>query len=144
MAAKTQRRHVKANYRSGLESKVAAFLFDIQDEVRYEKLKIEWVDLNYRVYTPDFCLDNGIIIETKGRFVADDRKKHLEIQKQHPTLDIRFVFTNSKAKLYKGSKTTYGMWCDKHGFLYADRIVPLAWLQEGGTPIDTDRIKIRK
>lgn len=144
MAAKTQRRHVKANYRSGLEEEVAAFLSEVQKEVRYEKLKIEWVDLNYRVYTPDFSLDNGIIIETKGRFVAADRNKHLEIKKQHPTLDIRFVFTNSKAKLYKGSKTTYGMWCEKHGFLYADRIIPEPWLKEKGKPITTDRIKIRK
>lgn len=144
MAAKTQRRHVKANYRSGLEEEVAAFLSEVQKEVRYEKLKIEWVDLNYRVYTPDFSLDNGIIIETKGRLVATDRNKHLEIKKQHPTLDIRFVFTNSKAKLYKGSKTTYGMWCEKHGFLYADRIIPEPWLKEKGKPITTDRIKIRK
>jgi hypothetical protein len=142
--AKTQRKHVKANYRSGLEDEVAAFLSEVQKEVRYEKLKIEWKDLRYRVYTPDFMLDNGIIIETKGRFVADDRKKHLEIQKQHPTLDIRFVFTNSKAKLYKGSKTTYGMWCEKHGFLYADRIIPQQWLQEKGKPVSTDRITIRK
>ncbi len=143
--AKTQRKHVKANYRSGLEDEVAAFLSEVQKEVRYEKLKIEWVKpTTNHVYTSDFLLDNGIIIETKGRFVADDRKKHLEIQKQHPTLDIRFVFTNSKAKLYKGSKTTYGMWCEKHGFLYADRIIPQQWLQEKGKPVSTDRITIRK
>jgi hypothetical protein len=142
--AKTQRKHVKADYRSGLEEEVAAFLSEVQQEVRYEKLKIEWKDLRYRVYTSDFVLDNGIIIETKGRFVAADRNKHLEIQKQHPKLDIRFVFTNSKAKLYKGSKTTYGMWCEKNGFLYSDRIIPQQWLQEKGKPVSTDRITIRK
>jgi hypothetical protein len=95
-------------------------------------MKIEWEDLTYRTYTPDFLLDNGIIIETKGRFVTEDRKKHLCMQRQHPELDIRFVFTNSKNKISKVSKTTYAAWCDRHGFLFYDRIIPKAWLKEKG------------
>ena len=83
-----------------------------------------------RRYTPDFILPNGIIIETKGRFVAADRKKHLLIQQQHSELDIRFVFSNSRAKLSKGAKSTYGEWCEKHGFLYADKQIPEEWLSE--------------
>lgn len=85
-------------------------------EVRYEALKIEWEDLRYRTYTPDFLLDNGIIIETKGFFDAEDRRKHIEINKQHPELDIRFVFTSTYSRIYKGSKTTYGDWCTQQGF----------------------------
>ena len=50
----------------------------------YEGMKIEWEDLAYRMYTPDFVLPNGIIIETKGRFTVADRRKHLLIKKQHP------------------------------------------------------------
>jgi hypothetical protein len=88
--------------------------------------------LCYRTYTPDFILANGIIIETKGRFIATDRRKHLAIKKQHPKLDIRFVFTNSNSRLYKGSRSTYGMWCTKHGFRYYDRIIPEDWLKEKG------------
>ena len=125
-------RHNKSRYRSGLEKEVAAYLRDKQHRVRYEVLKIEWEDLRYRTYTPDFVLDNGIIIETKGRFTADDRRKHLMIQKQHPKLDIRFVFTSSRAKLSKGAKTTYGQWCEKNKFLYHDRIIPEEWLHEKG------------
>ncbi len=98
----------------------------------YESIKIEWEDLTYRTYTPDFILNNGIIIETKGRFLASDRKKHVAIKKQHPDLDIRFVFTNSKNKLQKGAKSSYGQWCDKHGFRYYDRIIPEDWLKEKG------------
>ena len=75
-------------------------------------------------------LPNGIIVETKGIFDSDDRKKHTLIQTQHPELDIRFVFTNSKAKLYKGSPTTYGAWCEKNGFKYADKLIPASWLAE--------------
>jgi hypothetical protein len=133
------RRHVKAKYRSGLEDQVAAFLLPIQKELRYEKIKIEWEDLMYRSYTPDFVLDNGIIVEVKGLFDNEDRRKHLAVKKQHPELDIRFVFSNSKSKLYKGSKTCYCDWCDKNGFQWANRVIPQLWLRETGTaPVTTD------
>lgn len=81
-------------------------------------------------YTPDFPLPNGIIIETKGRFVTADRQKHLLVKAQHPDKDIRFVFSNANAKISKQSKTTYAMWCDKNGFKYANKSVPPAWIKE--------------
>ena len=122
----------KHGYRSGLEDKVATYLIKQNVNFLYEKIKIEWEDLAYRTYTPDFILDNGIIIETKGRFIALDRRKHLAIKKQHPELDIRFIFTNSKNKLRKGAKFSYAEWCIKHGFRYFDRIIPEDWLKEKG------------
>ena len=125
-----KRKHNSRRYRSGLEKEVAAYLKSEQKEVRYELLKIEWEDLRYRTYTPDFVLDNGIIIETKGIFDSDDRRKHLEVRKQHPELDIRFVFSNAKAKLYKGAKSRYFDWCDKNDFMWAHRVIPEAWLKE--------------
>lgn len=98
----------------------------------YEELVIEYSKpAKKHKYTPDFVLlDNGIIVETKGRFLTADRQKHLLVKQQHPHLDIRFVFSNSKAKISKASKTTYAMWCEKNGFLYADKKVPEAWLKE--------------
>ena len=120
----------KNGYRSGLEDSVAIYLTKQNIKFRYEKVKIEWEDLAYRTYTPDFVLQNGIIIETKGRFIASDRRKHLCIKKQHPKLDIRFIFTNSKAKLRKGAKSSYAEWCIKYGFRYYDRIIPEDWLKE--------------
>jgi hypothetical protein len=122
----------KNGYRSGLEDKVATYLVKNNVNFLYEKVKIEWEDLAYRTYTPDFILCNGIIIETKGRFIASDRRKHLAIKKQHPDLDIRFIFTNSKSKLRKGAKSSYGEWCIKYGFRYFDRIIPEDWLKEKG------------
>ena len=121
---------IKYGYRSGLEVKVSDQLKEAGINFEYESFKIEYEVQEFRKYTPDFRLPNGIIIETKGRFVAADRKKHLLIQKQHPELDIRFVFTNSKAKLNKGAKSTYGEWCDKYGFLYADKWIPESWLKD--------------
>ena len=122
----------KYGYRSGLELKVADYLKQQKCKYKYEALKIEWEDLTYRTYTPDFVLYNGIIIETKGMFTAADRKKHLAIKKQHPQLDIRFVFENSNRKLRKGAKTRYYQWCNKHDFDYYDRIIPEEWLKEKG------------
>jgi hypothetical protein len=121
---------LKHGYRSGLEDRVSKQLKESGVSFEYETLKIQYEVNEVRRYTPDFILPNGIIIETKGRFVAADRKKHLLIQQQHSSLDIRFVFSNSKAKLSKGAKSTYAEWCEKHGFLYADKEIPEEWLYE--------------
>ena len=131
-AHKAFRSALKHGYRSGLEHKISIYLKEKKCEYSYESIKIEWEDLAYRTYTPDFILNNGIIIETKGRFLAIDRRKHLAIKKQHPKLDIRFVFTNSNSRLYKGSKSSYAMWCNRYGFRYYDRIIPEDWLKEKG------------
>jgi len=140
---KPKRQHLKAKYRSGLEKQTALVLSECQKKVRYELLKIEWEDLRYRTYTPDFQLDNGIFIETKGIFDSEDRYKHIQVRKQHPELDIRFVFSNSKGKLYKGSKTTYGDWCEKNDFLYAHRLIPNEWLTSPGACVTAKIIPLK-
>ena len=122
----------KYGYSSGLEKSLAVYLKNLSVKYDYESIKIEWEDLAYRTYTPDFILSNGIIIETKGMFTAMDRRKHLAIKKQHPKLDIRFIFENSKRRLRKGAKSTYGQWCDRYGFEYDNRVIPQAWLKEKG------------
>lgn len=127
------RRHLAATYRSGLEQKVAAQIEAAGLVVVYEDKAsvIPYITpAEPHKYTPDFKLPNGIIVETKGIFDAADRKKHTLVKAQHPHLDIRFVFSNSKAKLYKGSPTSYAAWCQKNGFQYADKLIPAAWLSE--------------
>jgi len=118
----------KYGFRSGLEEKVAEQLEKASIRYHYETYKIEYQVVESRKYTPDFLLPNGIIVETKGRFVASDRKKHLLVKKQHPFLDIRFVFSNSSQKISKTSKTSYADWCNKHGFIFADKLIPEEWL----------------
>ena len=122
----------KYGHRSGLEVKLSDYLKELRIDFGYECIKIEWEDLAYRTYTPDFILFNGLIIETKGMFTAADRRKHLAIKKQHPSLDIRFVFENSRRKLRKGAKSSYAEWCIRYGFKYYDRIIPEEWLKEKG------------
>ena len=123
-------RGVKHGYRSGLEDRISEQLKGLSVPFKYEEFKIKYEVHEIRTYTPDFELPNGIIVESKGRFVAADRKKHLLVKKQHPELDIRFVFSNSKAKITKGSKTSYGDWCDKNGYIYADKLIPEGWIKE--------------
>lgn len=118
-------------YRSGLEEKIAAQLEAAGVPVAFEQYKLKYiVPAREASYTPDFVLRNGIIVESKGIFDVEDRKKHLLIREQHPELDIRFVFSSSRAKLYKGSKTTYAEWCEKNGFEFADKLIPVTWLRE--------------
>jgi len=118
----------KYGFRSGLELDLDEALKSDGIDGEYEQHTIKYTKpATQHTYTPDFKLPNGIFVESKGRFLTDDRKKHLLIKAQHPNLDIRFVFTNSKSKIRKGSKTTYADWCIKYGFQYADKLIPEEW-----------------
>ena len=117
-------------HRSGLEDRIANQIKSYEREV-YEKSQIRYViPASDHIYTPDFILSNGIIIEAKGIFATADRQKHLLIKNQYPNLDIRFVFSNCKSKLYKGSKTTYEEWCKKNGYICANKQIPDSWFRE--------------
>lgn len=121
----------KYGFRSGLEERIAEQLDKAGVEYTYEKLKLDYVKpASKHVYTPDFVLSNGIIIETKGRFLLADRQKHILVKRHNPTLDIRFVFSNSNARISKASTTTYAQWCIKNGFKYADKTIPEEWMDE--------------
>jgi hypothetical protein len=128
-------RHVQAAYRSGLEEAVAEQLLQAGVVAAYETYKVPYVTpATPHVYTPDWVLPNGIVLETKGRFESADRKKHELIKAQHPNLEVRFVFSRSKSTISKTSKTTYGMWAEKRGYQYSDKWVPTEWLTEPAKP----------
>jgi hypothetical protein len=131
IVSKKRAHALKNGYRSGLEEDLADSLRARGVVFTYEETKIKYIQpASEHQYTADFELDNGIIIESKGRFLVADRKKHLLIKRQQPHLDIRFVFSNSKQKLNKGSRTSYADWCNKNGFLYADKEIPDSWIKE--------------
>lgn len=128
-------------FRSGLEDKVSKQLESKGVKFDYELWKIPYVvpASNHR-YTPDFLLPNGIFVETKGLWEADDRRKHLLIREQHPELDIRLVFSSSRTKLYKGSPTSYAEFCEKHGIKFADKLIPVEWLKEPKREVPFDKL----
>ena len=121
----------KYGYRSGLEKKLADELKVLKVKFTYESLKIEWEDLAYRTYTPDFYIPvTNIYIEAKGEFDKADRVKMALVKEQHKKLDIRMVFMNARNKIYKGSKTTYADWCLKNNFRWAEGSIPMEWLKK--------------
>jgi len=116
--------------RSGLEDKVCQDLSARGVKYEYESVKLRYTrPASEHTYTPDIVLPNHVILELKGRLTVQDRQKMILVKKQHSDLDIRFVFSNSKTKISKGSKTTYADWCIKNGFPYCDKTVPDEWLK---------------
>lgn len=122
---------LKHGFRSGLEVINASRLDQLGREYAYESKFIPFMQPpQSRTYTPDFLLPNGIIVETKGRFITSDRQKMRWIKEQYPDLDVRFVFSNPNTPINKGSTTSYGKWAASHGFLFAAKLIPLDWLDE--------------
>ncbi len=121
---------LKYGFRSGLEEIIASQLKQNGIDPKFESVKLPFEEHKKRTYTPDFPVTSKIIIETKGRFQTADRMKMLEVKRQYPDIDFRFIFSNSKARISKASQTTYGKWCEKNGFKYADKLIPKEWIKE--------------
>jgi hypothetical protein len=122
-------------YKSGLEDNLAEQLKKNNKKFLYESEKISYIQpAKKRSYTPDFVLTkkngNSMYIESKGRWVLEDRQKHELLKQQFPDMDIRFVFQNPNAKINKKSKTTYADICIKNNWKYAAKVIPDEWLQE--------------
>ena len=76
-------------------------------------------------YTPDFQLGTGIIIETKGRFTAADRRKMKAVKETVPELKDKLVMMfMTDNKLNKRAKMRYSDWCEENGFDYVVGTVP--------------------
>lgn len=132
-------------YRSGLEEKNMKLLESKGVKAEYEMWRVPYVvPASNHHYTPDILLPNGIFVETKGLWESDDRKKHLLIREQYPDLDIRLVFSSSRTKIYKGSPTSYAEFCEKHSILFADKLIPVAWLKEASRYVPFDKLKTKK
>lgn len=113
--------------RSGYERTLAASLKRRGVSFGYETLELPYV--RHHKYKPDFILDNGIIIEAKGRFrTSDEPAKMIAVKKQYPELDIRFVFMYAHQKI-TGQKQTYAQWAEKNGFLWANGEIPDEWVK---------------
>ena len=94
------------------------------------------------IYTCDFYFaSNGLLIETKGLFDKDDRRKHLAIKSTYPNLDVRLVFykdaplINTKARKKKkdgtrGESMLYSDWCKQHNIKYSIGAPPASWFDE--------------
>lgn len=133
----------QAVYRSRLEDRIATQLEDAGVPFTYEANKHPYIiPARKAKYVEDFDMNGRIIIEGKGYFTPDDRKKLLLLKEQSPHLDIRLVFERATNKLHKNSPTTYGKWCDDHGFLWSDKgIIPVDWINEALTDSKSESVQ---
>ena len=82
----------KIKYRSNFELSLAKTLTANNIEFQYEEERFEYIPAP-RHYTPDFYFpETNIYVEAKGHLDKGDRVKMILMKKQHPKLDIRFVF----------------------------------------------------
>ena len=117
-------------YNSKFEERIAQQITDAGLTFLYEDEVIIYIQpAQTRKYTPDFFLPNGIIIETKGKWSVEDRKKMVTVLEQNPELDIRMLFQYDN-KLNKNAKQHYSQWCDRRGIKYAVGKIPEEWFDE--------------
>ena len=131
----------ETGYRSQFEVKIAEMLAGI--EAPYEQHSIPYSLTTTCRYIPDWILpEQCIVLEAKGRFDDDDRRKMLLVKDQHPWLDIRILFQHGSTKLYKGCKTTYMQWAEKNAFPAATGcVVPTEWLEKKPTKEERERFE---
>lgn len=116
------------NYRSGFEAKIAENLKKRKIKFKYETNKIKYqVPESSHTYIPDFELPSGIIVEAKGKFDPEARKKMKLIKEQYPDLDIRILFMRDQP-IRKGSKTLYSDWCTANDYQFAFKEIPSEWI----------------
>jgi hypothetical protein len=112
----------QGKYRSLLEARVAKSIPKKPGiKVEYEKVSVPYVIEGQ--YLPDFVVTLGrqtsFIIEAKGFFRVEDKRKMVAVRKANPHLDIRFVFSSSSKRNKR--------WCEKYGFGYAVGTPPKEW-----------------
>lgn len=129
--------------RSGYEYQVRDALIAAHIDFEYETEIINYKSLvrgskceecgakiyKQRKYNPDFIIHRAdytkLYIEAKGRLSSTDRSKMRDVQKQHPELDIRFLFQRRSKKQMEEVE----VWCLKFNFDYHfGTEIPGSWL----------------
>ena len=114
-------------FKSGLEEKVSDLLCELGVDYEYESTSFPYTIQH--LYTPDFILPNGVILETKGYWRAEDRRKVRQVIAENPDIDLRMVFQDPYKKISKKSKTTYAQWCKRYGIKWcAFHTIPIDWV----------------
>lgn len=105
----------------------------------YECIKLPYSYVEKRMYTPDFYIGGTFkydskkfkdrIIEIKGYFPPEDRKKMLKVRENYPDSFIGIVFSNPLKTISKQSRTTYEAWAIKNNFYVGSKLIPEEWLK---------------
>lgn len=110
--------------RNKFESRIARQLVSSGAAFGYEEERLAYTIKGF--YKSDFTIrcksGKKIVIETKGYFRPEDKRKMVAVKKQHPDLDIRILF-------YSHSKS-YIKWAEKYNIPWAVREIPQSWITE--------------
>ena len=104
--------------RNKFEERTLKHLKRAKVEFSYESERIPYTI--YGTYTPDFYINGSWLLECKGHFRREDKRKLAAVKHCNPTLDIRILFYSYNARHIK--------WAVKHGFPYAIETIPTEWL----------------
>lgn len=89
----------------------------------YEAEKLAYVIEG--VYKSDFTIRsrNGkIVMETKGFFRPEDKRKMVAVRKAHPDLDLRILFYSYRPE--------YIRWAEKYNIKWAVKRIPAEWIED--------------
>ena len=107
-------KYAMTKYRNTYEARCAA---QLGPEFAYEPLKLTYTITH--TYLPDFVhVEDKRIVEAKGYWDADGRRLIRAVMAQNPDYNLEMWFQNPDLKISKGSATTYGDWCDRHGIAW--------------------------
>lgn len=120
--------------RNSFEQKLAECMKSNDVDYEYESIKLSYTKpAEKKVYVPDFVIPNtNIVLEAKGVFSLEDRKKMLLVVKDNPHLDIRLVFQRDNL-IYRGATMRYSDWCKANHIKYCvsrDGTLPAEWIAE--------------
>ena len=73
-------------YRSKLEERIADLFNELGVSFEYESTKVPY-QISYN-YSPDFILPCGRMLEAKGYWDAEDRRKMKAVKEQNPTWQV--------------------------------------------------------
>jgi hypothetical protein len=128
---------VPAPYRSWFEVDIAIDSLERGICFEYEKEHIIWIEPEkVRKYKPDFFVNRKkdgslLVVEAKGRWTADDRKKICCVTEQNPDLDLRMLFERDNTLSKSPNSKHYSEWCDKKGIKWGiGRSIPQEWMDE--------------
>jgi len=107
--------------RNDFERSLDRFLRRKKVNFKYESEKIPYVIAGH--YLPDYVIETKlgkIYVEAKGYLRPESKRKMVAVKRQHPEMDIRFVFYSRRPSQIK--------WADKQGFKWAIKEIPEEWL----------------
>ena len=124
----TRLKRIQMRFRSKFEKAIYEHCEKHKRTVEYEPTCPVVRYTTTATYLPDFKLPNGVLIECKGYFSPRDRRKMLQVARDNPDLDIRFVFQRANNRLTKSPNSmTYWQWCEKHSFMWSEGYIPEEW-----------------